>query len=116
MNGVIIVDKPAGWTSHDVVNRMRRILNQRSVGHLGTLDPLATGVLPLVIGNLTRLAQFYTSSEKTYEGTIRFGFATDTYDSAGEPTSPAQAVTLSLDQVRELAKQFQGVIEQIPPP
>src|ERR1019366_1618025 len=77
MNGVIIVDKPSGWTSHDVVNRMRRILQQRSVGHLGTLDPLATGVLPLVTGSLTRLAQFYISSEKTYEGVIRFGFATN---------------------------------------
>ena len=116
MNGVLIVDKPAGLTSHDVVNRVRRILHERSVGHLGTLDPLATGVLPLVIGNLTRLAQFYTSSEKTYEGTIRFGFATDTYDAEGDPTSPAQTVTLSLDQVRQLASQFQGTIEQMPPP
>jgi len=116
MNGVLIVDKPGGLTSHDVVNRVRRILQERSVGHLGTLDPLATGVLPLVIGNLTRLAQFYTSSEKTYEGTIRFGFATDTYDAEGEPTTPAQAVNLSLDQLRELAKQFQGTIEQTPPP
>src|SRR5277367_7195714 len=85
MNGVIIIDKPAGWTSHDVVNRMRRILQQRSVGHLGTLDQLATGVLPLVTGGLTRLAQFYTTSEKTYEGVIRFGFATNTYDADGEP-------------------------------
>jgi tRNA pseudouridine55 synthase len=116
MNAVLIIDKPAGLTSHDVVNRVRRILQERSVGHLGTLDPLATGVLPLVIGNLTRLAQFYTSSEKTYEGTIRFGFSTDTYDADGEPTSPAQAVTLSLDQVRELASRFRGVIEQMPPP
>src|SRR6202163_2863325 len=98
MNAVLILDKPAGLTSHDVVNRVRRILQERSVGHLGTLDPLATGVLPLVIGNLTRLAQFYTSSEKTYEGTIRFGFATDTYDAEGQPTTPAQAVSLSLDQ------------------
>ena len=85
MNGVLIIDKPAGWTSHDVVNRMRRILGQRSIGHLGTLDPLATGVLPLVTGSLTRLAQFYMHSEKTYEGTIRFGFATNTYDADGEP-------------------------------
>src|SRR6266566_557699 len=84
MNGVLIIDKPAGLTSHDVVNRVRRILRQRSVGHLGTLDPLATGVLPLVIGNLTRLAQFYTTSEKVYEGAIRFGFATDTYDAEGD--------------------------------
>ncbi|HXM22849.1 MAG TPA: tRNA pseudouridine(55) synthase TruB [Terriglobales bacterium] len=116
MNAVLIIDKPSGLTSHDVVNRVRRILQERSVGHLGTLDPLATGVLPLVTGNLTRLAQFYTSSEKTYEGTIRFGFATDTYDAEGEPTSPAQAVTLSLDQVRQLASRFQGMIEQTPPP
>jgi tRNA pseudouridine55 synthase len=116
MNAVLIVDKPAGLTSHDVVNRVRRILRERSVGHLGTLDPLATGVLPLVIGNLTRLAQFYTSSEKTYEGTIRFGFATDTYDAEGDPTSPPQTVTMSLDQVRQFASQFQGTIEQMPPP
>ncbi|MGA7908696.1 MAG: tRNA pseudouridine(55) synthase TruB [Candidatus Sulfotelmatobacter sp.] len=116
MNGVLIVDKPAGWTSHDVVNRLRRILGQRAVGHLGTLDPLATGVLPLVIGSLTRLAQFYTTSEKAYEGVIRFGFATDTYDAEGEPAAPAQAVSLSLGQVRELAAGFLGTIEQMPPP
>lgn len=116
MNGVLVIDKPAGPTSHDVVNRVRRILQQRAVGHLGTLDPLATGVLPLVIGNLTRLAQFYTASEKTYEGVIRFGFATDTYDAQGEPTAPAQPMTISLAAVRELASRFQGVIEQLPPP
>jgi tRNA pseudouridine55 synthase len=116
MNGVLIIDKPAALTSHDVVNRVRRILRERSVGHLGTLDPLATGVLPLVIGNLTRIAQFYTSSEKTYEGTIRFGFSTNTYDADGEPTSPAQAVTLSFDEVQQLASRFQGTIEQTPPP
>jgi tRNA pseudouridine55 synthase len=116
MNAILIIDKPGGLTSHDVVNRVRRILQERSVGHLGTLDPLATGVLPLVVGNLTRLAQFYTSSEKTYEGTIRFGFATDTYDAEGEPTSPAQDVAVSLDQLRQLASRFRGTIEQTPPP
>jgi tRNA pseudouridine55 synthase len=116
MNGVLIIDKPAGMTSHDVVNRVRRILQQPSVGHLGTLDPLATGVLPLVTGNLTRLAQFYGRAEKTYEGVIRFGFATDTYDSDGEPQGPAQAVNVSLEQVRELAGHFVGLIEQMPPP
>jgi tRNA pseudouridine55 synthase len=116
VNAVLIIDKPAGLTSHDVVNRVRRILQEKSVGHLGTLDPLATGVLPLVIGNLTRLAQFYTASEKTYEGTIRFGFATDTYDAEGEPAGPTQAVTLSLHQIRQLASRFQGIIEQMPPP
>jgi tRNA pseudouridine55 synthase len=116
MNAILIIDKPGGLTSHDVVNRVRRILQERSVGHLGTLDPLATGVLPLVVGNLTRLAQFYTSSEKTYEGTIRFGFATDTYDAEGEPTNPAQEVAVSLDQLRQLASRFRGIIEQTPPP
>jgi tRNA pseudouridine55 synthase len=116
MNAVLIIDKPAGLTSHDVVNRVRRIVHERSVGHLGTLDPLATGVLPLVIGSFTRLAQFYTSSVKSYAGTIRFGFATDTYDSAGQPSGPAQSLFLSLEQVRKIGGQFQGMIEQVPPP
>jgi tRNA pseudouridine55 synthase len=116
MNGVIVIDKPPGLTSHDVVNRVRRILGQRSVGHLGTLDPSATGVLPVVLGNLTRLAQFYLHAEKSYEGVIRFGFATDTYDADGEPTTQQQEVQLNCEEVRTLAAQFQGTIEQIPPP
>jgi tRNA pseudouridine55 synthase len=116
MNGVLVVDKPSGMTSHDVVNRVRRMLQQSSVGHLGTLDPLATGLLPLVTGNLTRLAQFYTSSEKTYEGIIRFGFATDTYDSDGEPSGPPQTVNVLLEQLKSLAAHFVGLIDQMPPP
>ena len=116
MNAVLIIDKPAGLTSHDVVNRARRILGERSIGHLGTLDPMATGVLPLVTGSLTRLAQFYTASEKTYEGTIRFGFATDTYDAEGEPTTAPQAVHLRAEEVETVAAHFRGVIEQTPPP
>lgn len=116
MNGVLIIDKPAGLTSHDVVNRVRRILGQRAIGHLGTLDPMATGVLPLVTGTLTRLAQFYTQAEKVYEGTIRFGFATDTYDAEGEPVGSQQAVVLDRFQVEALATRFRGVIEQTPPP
>jgi len=116
MNGVVVLDKPQGLTSHDVVNRVRRILGQRAVGHLGTLDPSATGVLPIVTGNLTRLAQFYTDSEKVYEGIIRFGFATDTYDAEGEPTTPPCAVRLDVEQLRALAADFRGVIEQVPPP
>src|SRR5258707_13128554 len=99
MNGVIVIDKPPGLTSHDVVNRVRRILGQRSVGHLGTLDPLATGGLPLVTGNLTRLAQFYAASEKIYEGAIRLGYATETYDAEGEPTTPEQTLKGSLEQL-----------------
>jgi tRNA pseudouridine55 synthase len=116
MNAVIIIDKPSGFTSHDVVARVRRILQQRAVGHLGTLDPMATGVLPLVLGNMTRLAQFYLKSEKSYEGVIRFGYATDTYDTEGEPSTPPQQSTLTLEQVRQLATKFVGVIEQMPPP
>ncbi|HZP17799.1 MAG TPA: tRNA pseudouridine(55) synthase TruB [Terriglobales bacterium] len=116
MNGVLIIDKPAGLTSHDVVARVRRILQQRAVGHLGTLDPIATGVLPLVLGNMTRLAQFYLASEKSYEGVVRFGFATDTYDAEGQPAGEPKDVSLSLDQLREWAGKFRGVIEQMPPP
>jgi tRNA pseudouridine55 synthase len=115
-NGVLIIDKPPGLTSHDVVHRLRRIVEQRSVGHLGTLDPLATGVLPIVLGNMTRLAQFYLKSEKSYQGVIRFGFATDTYDAEGEPVSEPQVLTHSLDQLRTMATKFSGVIEQEPPP
>ncbi|HET7892806.1 MAG TPA: tRNA pseudouridine(55) synthase TruB [Candidatus Sulfotelmatobacter sp.] len=116
MNGVLIIDKPAGLTSHDVVNRARRILHERSIGHLGTLDPMATGVLPLVTGTLTRLAQFYTASEKTYEGTVRFGFATDTYDAEGEPTTTPQTVNLRAEEVEAVAGRFRGLLEQTPPP
>lgn len=116
MNGALIIDKPSGMTSHDVVNRVRCIIGQKSVGHLGTLDPSATGVLPLVLGNLTRLAQFYTVSDKDYEGVIRFGFATDTYDAEGEPTSPALPVQVALEDLNARLNHFRGDIEQMPPP
>lgn len=116
MDGVLVVDKPAGLTSHDVVNRVRRILRQRAIGHLGTLDPMATGVLPLIIGRMTRLAQFYSASEKTYEGAIRFGFATDTYDAEGEPSSPPQTVKVTLEELKRAAACFVGRIHQTPPP
>jgi tRNA pseudouridine55 synthase len=115
-SGVLIVDKPAGMTSHDVVARVRRLASQRAVGHLGTLDPMATGVLPLVLGRMTRLAQFYVASEKSYEGEIRFGFSTDTYDAEGEPVGEPQPVTLTLGQVRAAAARFRGSIQQMPPP
>ena len=116
MNGVLVIDKPAGLTSHDVVARVRKILKQRAVGHLGTLDPMATGVLPIVTGQMTRLTQFYMAAEKAYEGHIRFGFSTDTYDAAGEMVGQRQAVHLTLEQVREAASRFLGSIEQMPPP
>jgi tRNA pseudouridine55 synthase len=124
MNQVLIIDKPAGITSHDVIDRVRRILGLRSVGHLGTLDPSATGVLPLVVGNFTRLAQFYLGAEKQYEGTIRLGIATDTYDADGEPVGSEEerqaaadrAATIDEHRVREAASRFLGSIEQLPPP
>ena len=116
MNGVLVIDKPRGMTSHDVVARVRRLLHERSVGHLGTLDPMATGVLPLVLGRMTRLAQFYDDAEKAYEGEIRFGFATDTYDADGDPVGEAKPVSLSLEQVRAAAARFAGKLQQMPPP
>src|SRR5271165_5973398 len=117
VNGVMVVDKPAGWTSHDVVARMRRIVGERSIGHLGTLDPMATGVLPLVLGRMTRLCQFYSASEKTYEGTIRLGVATDTYDCDGEPTMfHVEHLNVTLDEIEPIIKRLLGKREQTPPP
>ena len=115
MDAVLVIDKPAGLTSHDVVARVRRLLGERSVGHLGTLDPLATGVLPLLTGRYTRLAQFYTAADKTYEGVIRLGFATDTWDADGEPLGPPQPVKVSLEELQKVAQELSGDIEQQPP-
>jgi len=100
VDGVLIVNKPAGMTSHDVVARVRRITGEKSVGHLGTLDPMATGVLPLVLGRFTRLAQFYNEADKRYQGTIRFGWATDTYDAEGTRNGAEQPVNFTLDDLR----------------
>ncbi len=107
-------------TSHDVVNRLRRITSERSIGHLGTLDPMATGVLPLLMGKYTRLAQYFSSAEKSYTGTIRFGFATDTYDAEGEPAGPDVwpefSARVKVEAVRGEATRFHGEIMQMPPP
>jgi tRNA pseudouridine55 synthase len=116
LNGVVVIDKPSGWTSHDVVVKARNLLGERSIGHLGTLDPMATGVLPLVIGRMTRLCQFYEDSEKAYEGKIRFGFATDTYDADGDPLGSPQEVKVTLEEAAVVAEVFVGVITQTPPP
>ena len=115
MDGVIVIDKPEGWTSHDVVNKVRRIARTKKVGHLGTLDPIATGVLPLVIERATRLAQFYTRSDKIYEGVVRFGWSTTTYDRAGEPTSEKVEVRLAAGEVEAALEPFRGEIDQRPP-
>src|SRR5215831_10258304 len=89
MDGVLIIDKPAGITSHDVVARARRILGERRIGHTGTLDPFATGVLVLLVGRATRLAQFFDKAEKEYEAIVRLGYATDTGDLTGKPLTDA---------------------------
>ena len=116
MDGVIVVDKPEGWTSHDVVGKMRRIAKTKRVGHLGTLDPIATGVLPVVIGKVTRLAQFYTRSDKVYEGVVRFGWSTTTYDRAGEPSGPRMEACPDAGEIERHLEQFRGAIRQTPPP
>jgi tRNA pseudouridine55 synthase len=115
MNGLLVLDKPSGITSHDVVDIVRRATSERSVGHLGTLDPMATGVLPLLLGKYTRLAQFFSTADKSYEGSIRFGFATDTFDAEGSPASSPQPLTHSLNDLRTLASRFSGEMLQTPP-
>ncbi len=116
MNGLLLIDKPGGITSHDVVSRLRKITGERSIGHLGTLDPMATGVLPLLMGKFTRLAQYFLASEKSYTGTIRFGFATDTYDADGDLVGTQTHPSFTLEQVRNAASRFGGDMEQMPPP
>lgn len=115
LDGLIIVDKPSGITSHDVVNRMRRLANTRKVGHLGTLDPMATGVLPVVIGRATRLAQFFSAAEKTYDATVQFGWSTDTYDREGSPTSEAVTPSFTREELDAALERFRGKVLQTPP-
>ncbi len=116
LDGALVVNKPAGVTSHDVVEAVRRVVGFRRVGHLGTLDPIATGVLVLLLGRATRLARFYSSRRKRYLCTFRFGFATDTYDAAGEPQGPDTAPQLSREELEPLLTRFIGRFEQMPPP
>ncbi len=115
-SGVLIIDKPAGMTSHDVVACVRRLLGTRQVGPFGTRDPFATGVLPVSVGKATRFAQFYLKSRKAYEGTIRLGFSTDTYDATGTPTSEEVAVSVEAETLERLFREFTGRLMQTPPP
>ena len=115
LDGAMIVDKPTGWTSHDVVAKMRRLAQTKKIGHLGTLDPLATGVLPLVIGRATRLAQFFTRDEKAYETVIYFGYSTDSHDCDGAPTSEPKEVTLDRAELESVLERFRGEFMQTPP-
>lgn len=115
LDGILIVDKPRGKTSHDVVEFVRRLAGFRGIGHLGTLDPLATGVLVLALGRATRLARFYGGRRKRYTCAVRFGFATDTYDADGEALGPDSGPALNAEEIAAHAAQFVGKIMQTPP-
>ena len=139
MDGLLVIDKPAGWTSHDVVARVRRVLKERRVGHTGTLDPFATGVLVILVGRATRLAQFLSGAEKEYEAAIRLGYATDTGDLTGERRENeaagrgrgtgadidegraevgegrADCASLKLGQLEAALAPLRGEFEQVPP-
>src|SRR5512138_658959 len=120
MDGVLIIDKPAGLTSHDVVARTRHILHERRVGHTGTLDPFATGVLVILIGRATRLAQFLSSADKEYEAIIRLGFATDTGDRTGQrinKSDPQQTAPADWTEgkIETALEGLRGEIQQTPP-
>ena len=114
-DGVLVVDKPAGMTSHDVVDEIRRRFQTKRVGHAGTLDPDATGVLVLALGKATKLLTFASASDKSYRATARFGSSTSTQDASGEVVETADAGSLTRQQVTEALPAFQGDIEQIPP-
>jgi len=115
MDGVLIIDKPVGLTSHDVVNRVRRIFNTRKVGHTGTLDPFATGVMVMLIGKATRLAKFADRADKQYEAAIRFGFSTDTGDLTGTRVGDAGRSEIWSEEIESVLDRFRGEILQVPP-
>jgi tRNA pseudouridine55 synthase len=115
MDGIFIIDKPEGVTSHDVVQAVRKKFKMSKVGHLGTLDPLATGVLPVSIGKATRFAQFLPTFPKEYEGEIRFGFATTTYDRAGSPLTDERPLDRTAEETQQGMRSFVGTLAQAPP-
>ena len=116
VDGVVIIDKPPGWTSHDVVAKIRNLTKVKKVGHTGTLDPFATGVLPLTLGRATRLTNYLLASDKVYHGVIRFGFATTTYDVDGEPLGADSHPKLDLPRLQEVFSRYRGTVEQTLPP
>ena len=115
ISGILNIDKPRGWTSHDVVAKVRRLTGQRRVGHAGTLDPLATGVLLICIGQATRVAEYLMAGQKRYRATLRLGISTDTYDADGQVTRDAGTVNVSRQDVEDALAAFVGEIEQVPP-
>ena len=114
MNGIIIIDKPQEWTSNDVVSRLRRVFNTRRIGHGGTLDPMATGVLPVFVGRATRGVEFFEHAEKVYETTVRFGLTTDTEDITGRTLTECE-VSLTAEDLEHVLPRFRGEILQVPP-
>ncbi len=116
MNGLVLVDKPAGCTSHDVVNRWRKLAGTKRVGHLGTLDPMATGLLVLLTGTATRLAQFFEKAEKTYIAEITFGVVSNTFDADGELQKTGLPLPSDSDRVYSALRRFEGCFLQTPPP
>jgi tRNA pseudouridine55 synthase len=116
VSGILNVDKPAGITSHDVVARARRLTGQRKIGHAGTLDPMATGVLLLCLGQATRVTEYLMAGRKRYRGVVRLGISTDTYDADGTITQSVETFSLPHDQIAATLAAFQGVIQQVPPP
>src|SRR5215475_12776132 len=114
-DGALVIDKPQGKTSHDIVDAVRHLAGFRQIGHLGTLDPLATGVLVLLLGRATRLVRFYAGRRKRYSAGFRFGFATDTFDSDGEAQGPDSVPTLDSAALEKLAAERVGRFEQMPP-
>jgi tRNA pseudouridine55 synthase len=116
LDGLIVIDKPPGLTSHDVVLRVRRLIKGEKTGHCGTLDPDATGVLLVAVGKAARLFPYLSGHDKTYQGTIRFGFSTDTYDASGRPTSAESPDCPDENAVRSAMQKFEGRISQNPPP
>ena len=114
MNGIVIVDKPQGWTSQDVTARLRRVFNTRRIGHGGTLDPMATGVLPVFVGRATRGVEFFEHAEKTYETVLRLGITTDTEDISGTVLSEQDAFVTG-EQLEAVLQKFRGEIMQVPP-
>ena len=114
MNGIVIIDKPAGWTSQDVVSKLRGVLHTKRIGHGGTLDPMATGVLPVFVGRGTRAVEFFEHAEKTYEAELRLGITTDTEDITGTVLEE-KPVSVTGEELENTLAQFRGEIQQIPP-
>src|SRR5512136_2245868 len=114
MDGILVVNKPLGWTSHDVVAHVRRLAREQRVGHAGTLDPMATGVLLVCLGRATRVSEYLMASDKTYRAAMRLGEETDTYDAEGQVVA-TQPVKVDESELRDALTRFVGSIDQVPP-